>query len=61
VKYAAVSENEKSRSGHDGILLPDDGRFAETGRGRLKIVYKKDRLRKYRLKKNTPRSLDFAA
>jgi 50S ribosomal protein L21 len=41
--------------------LPDDGRFAETGRGRLKIVYKKDRLRKYRLKKNTPRSLGFAA
>ncbi|EFC86932.1 hypothetical protein NEIMUCOT_06647 [Neisseria mucosa ATCC 25996] len=41
--------------------MPDDGRFAETDRGRLKIVYKKDRLRKYRLKKNTPRSLDFAA
>ena len=61
MKYAAVSENEKSRSGHDGILVPDDGRFAETGRGRLKIVYKKDRLRKCRLKKNTPRSLDFAA
>lgn len=40
--------------------LPDDGRFAETDRGRLKIVYKKDRLRKYRLKKNTPRSLGFA-
>lgn len=41
--------------------LPDDGRFAEMGRGRLKIVYKKDRLRKYRLKKNTPRGLGFAA
>ena len=37
--------------------LPDDGRFAETGRGRLKIVYKKDRLRKYRLKKTRPAAL----
>jgi 50S ribosomal protein L21 len=37
--------------------LPDDGRFAETGRGRLKIVYKKDRLRKYWLKKTRPAAL----
>lgn len=37
--------------------LPDDGRFAETGRGRLKIVYKKDRLRKCRLKKTRPAAL----
>ena len=37
--------------------LPDNGRFAETGRGRLKIVYKKDRLRKYRLKKTRPAAL----
>jgi len=27
---------------------------------KIKIVYKKDRLRKYRLKKNTLRSFDFA-
>lgn len=42
--------------------LPDDGRFKKNGSGRLKnkIVYKKDSLRKSRLKKNTLRSFDFA-
>ena len=43
--------------------LPDDGRFEKNGQAvwKIKIVYKKDSLRKSRLKKNTPRSLDFAA